>query len=77
MNDFLLFYNSISHNFSWTLDIYHSSIVGWIITIGYKPAHEMHGQNVIHVQDDCDMQLCFAKAQIALKEWLCENNGGY
>lgn len=26
---------------------------------------------------DCDMELCFAKAQVQFKEWLLENNGGY
>lgn len=26
---------------------------------------------------DGDMELCFAKAHVALKEWLLENEGGY
>ena len=31
---------------------------------------------VVNVQDG-DMELCFARAHVALKDWLSENNGGY
>lgn len=36
------------------------------------------GDDVIIVnENDGDMELCFARAHIALKEWLLENEGGY
>lgn len=75
MEVFIRFY--AEHNPGhWALDIRHSSIVDWCITVGYKVSHEKHGETIIHVQD-CDVDLAFAKAQVALKEWLCEHNGGY
>jgi len=58
------------------LEIYHSSIMDWCITLGYKTTHPKHGEEIFSIQD-CDYELAFAKAQVALKEWLCENNDGY
>lgn len=31
---------------------------------------------IVNVQDG-DIELCFAKAHVALKEWLLENEDGY
>lgn len=75
MNEFLKFYDKVKKG-SWALEIYHSSIVDWRITIGYKTTSTKHGQTIISIQD-CDMELAFAKAQVALKEWLLEYEGGY
>lgn len=76
MSDFLKFYNSIKSNHSFALEIYHSSIMDWCITIGYKVTSIKHGETIIHVQS-CDMELVFAMAQVELKNWLSENEGGY
>ena len=76
MHDFLKFYDSIQHGKGWALQIYHSSIVDWSISLGYKLTHPKHGEEIFSVQH-CDMKLAFAKAQVALKEWLLENEGGY
>ncbi|MFF2531298.1 hypothetical protein ACFVS2_20560 [Brevibacillus sp. NPDC058079] len=76
MQDFLRFYDEITNDYQWSLKIYHSSIMDWRITIGYKMTHPKHGEIIIDVQD-CDMQLVFAKAHVALKGWLRENKGGY
>ena len=76
MNDFLRFYNEIEHNRGWALEIYHSSIIDWSITIGYKSTHDKYGEKIIYVSD-CDMEYAFAKAQIELKDWLIKNEGGY
>lgn len=75
MQDFLLFYNEVKKG-SWALEIYHSSIMDWCITIGYKVGHLLNGTTIIHVQN-YDMQLVFAKAQVELKEWLSKFEGGY
>jgi hypothetical protein len=76
MNDFLMFYDKIKHGRGWALEIYHSSIMDWCITIGYKVTHVKHGDTILHIQS-CDMELCFAMAQVELKKWLSENEGGY
>lgn len=76
MSDFLRFYDKVEHNMGWVLEIYHSSIVDWNIRLGYKITHSKHGETIFHIQD-CDMELVFAKAQVALKEHLMENYDGY
>lgn len=76
MDDFLKFYDSIKNNHGWALEIYHSSIMDWAITIGYKVTHPKHGETILHVQH-CDMELTFAMAHVELKKWLLENEGGY
>lgn len=75
MESFLVFYNKIKKSY-WALEIYHSSIVDWSIRIGYKYGFPKHGEYIVSVQD-CDIEMVFAKAQVALKEWLCTNEGGY
>lgn len=76
MNEFLKFYKSMQHERGWTLSIYHSSITDQNITVGYKSIYPKHDETIIHVED-CDMELAFAKAQVELKKWLLENEGGY
>lgn len=75
MSDFLKFYDRICKP-DWSLTIYHSSIVDWSITIGYKNTSENYGDQIINIQS-CDMELAFAQAQVALKQWLSVNEGGY
>lgn len=77
MDDFLIFFNSIVHDYPMHLEIYYSKIMDWCIHI-YKKGCGENGKDleILSVQS-CDMQLAFAKAQVELKEWLSENNGGY
>ena len=51
---------------NWSIYIYHCGEKGTDIKI----------IEIVNVSD-CDMELCFAKAQVQFKEWLLENNGGY
>lgn len=76
MYDFLKFYNLIANSRGYKLEIYHSSIVDWCIAVGYKVTHPKHGEQIISIQDG-DMELAFAKAHVALKEWMLEHEGGY
>lgn len=76
MHDFLKFYDSIQHGKGWALSIYHSNIIDWRISLGYKSTHPKYDEEIFGVQD-CDIELAFAKAHVALKEWLLENEGGY
>ena len=84
MNDFLLFFNDLVHRFPLHLEIIYNKTCDWIIYIYKKgcakdfPKSLSHGEDAIIVSENCsDMELCFAKAHIALKEWLLENDGGY
>lgn len=77
MDDFLRFFNEKVQNCPMHLKIYYSKIVDWCITIYKKGCGECSEDLIIcHVQD-CDMELCFAKAHVGLKEWLSRNEGGY
>lgn len=76
MDEFFKLYNAKSNNRGWNLQVYHSSITDWTIKVGYKSTHPKHGDTIITVQH-CDVEYAFAKAQVMLKEWLLENEGGY
>ena len=84
MYDFLKFFDEKTHDFPMHLEIYYSKIMDWCIDIYKKgcaedyPELEHDGEDVVIVHEqNCDMELCFAKAHVALKEWLTENCGGY
>lgn len=84
MKDFLRFFNEKRRSFPMHIEICYSNIIDWCIYIykkgcsEYYPNSEKNGEDAIicNVQD-CDMELAFAKAHVALKEWLLENTGGY
>ena len=84
MNDFLYFVDLLAHRFPIHLVIYYSKVMDWCIKItkvGCAPdypdtPHEGNDAILVNVQD-ADMELCFAKAHVVLKEWLSENDGGY
>jgi len=84
MSDFLKFFDEKTHDFPMHLEIYYSKIMDWCIDIYKKgcaadyPESEHKGEDAVIVDvQGCDMELCFAKAHVALKEWLLENCGGY
>lgn len=84
MNEFLNFFDDKAKDFPMHLKITYSKICDWNILI-YKrccaddyPKARHDGEDVIIVNEsDCDIELCFAKAHVELKEWLLEFNGGY
>lgn len=75
-NGFLEMYERYRDDFGWSLEIYNSSIMDWCINLGYKTTNSKHGQYIIHIQHH-DFSLCMATAEVEIKEWLSENNGGY
>lgn len=84
MLEFLTFFNSKVHNFPMHIAITYSKITDWCIEITKKgcaldyPDCEHQGEDVLIVfEQDADMELVFARAHIALKEWLLEYEGGY
>lgn len=84
MQDFLLFIEEKLKMFPMHVDIYYSKICDWTIRITKKgcaedyPDSEHDGNDaVICYVQHCDMQMCFAMAHVAVKEWLLEHEGGY
>lgn len=84
MNEFLKFFYDKAKDFPMHLEITYSKICDWNILIYKKGcADDYHkarrnGEDVVIVdENDCDMELCFAKAHVGLKEWLLKFNGGY
>lgn len=77
MNDFLKFFDDKANGYPMHMNIYYSKITDWCIHIWKKGCGESGKDlEILNVQD-CDMELCFAKAHVTLKEWLSENEGGY
>ena len=77
MNDFLRFFNKIVEDYPMHLKIGYNKVADWWIYI-YKRKCGENGKDLVIVNvSDCDMELCFARAQVQLKEWLSENEGGY
>jgi hypothetical protein len=77
MSDFLKFFDDKVNKYPMHMNIYYSKITDWGIHIWKKGCGESGKDiEILNVQD-CDMELCFAKAHVELKEWFCENEGGY
>lgn len=76
MKEFLEVYGRHHLRLGFNLEIYHSSITDWCITVGYKLTNPKHGEEIVKIQES-DYEYALAKAQIALKDWLLENDGGY
>ena len=85
MNDFLRFVEDLLKRFPMHVEITYSKICDWQIYIYKKGCaedypdcpHDEEGNAIIVCEQDLDMELCFAKAHVALKEWLCNYEGGY
>lgn len=84
MHDFMKFLEEKVMSFPMHVEISYNSTCDWSIYIYKKgcaedyPDSEKNGNDavIVYVQD-CDMELCYAKAHVALKEWLLQNEGGY
>lgn len=77
MIEFLKFFDKKAKDYPMHLEIYYSKIMDWCINICKRGCGKDGGDLVITNVQSCDMELCFAKAQVELKEWLSENQGGY
>ena len=84
MNDFLKFLDEELKYFPMHVEISYNKTCDWSIYIYKKgcasdyPNSEKDGNDavIVYVQDG-DIELCFAKAHVALKEWLLEHEGCY
>ena len=84
MNDFLEFLDEKLKDFPMHVEIGYNKTCDWTIYIykkccasDYPNSKKYRSDAVVVNVQDCDMELCFAKAHVALKEWLLENEGGY
>lgn len=77
MSEFLRFFNDKAKDYPMHLEITYSKICDWCIYVYKKGCGENGSDLKITYVQDCDMELAFAKAQVEIKEWLSENNGGY
>jgi len=77
MNEFLSFIDELADRYKIHVEIYYSSIMDWCVKV-YRKGCEKDGKDLVMCDtQSCDMKLAFAKAQVELKEWLSENEGGY
>lgn len=85
MNEFLKFFDEHAKSFPMHLAIHYSKFTDWCIAIFKIQCADMYpnatttpeGDVVIVRVQDVDIELCFAKAYVQLKEWLLKYNGGY
>ncbi len=77
MNDFLKFFDEQIKVYPMHLEIGYNKVSDWTVHI-YKRGCGENGKDLEIVDaSDQDMELCFAMAQVQLKEWLSEHEGGY
>lgn len=84
MNDFLKFLDEKLKTFPMHVEIIYNKTCDWIIYIYKKGCASDYPNSIKRDEDavianvnDPDMELCFAKAHVELKEWLSEHRGGY
>lgn len=71
MDEFLNFFEQKAKYKPMHLEITYNKSTNWSIFVVY-------GLDAVMVDvSDCDMSLAFAKAHVALKEWLIANERGY
>lgn len=75
MDDFLKFFDEKSKEYPMHLDIGYSKTCDWTIQV-WKKTSNTETREILY-EYSADMELCFAKAHVALKEWLLKCEGGY
>lgn len=77
MSEFLKFFDKIRRTSPMHLEVSYSKICDWIIHIYKRDCSDDGSDLEIFYGSDGDVDLIFAKAYVALKEWLTDNEGGY
>lgn len=77
MYEFLKFFDEYATNHPTHLEIQYSKTLDWVICIWKKGCGENGDDLVLVNESGPDVELVFAKAHVALKEWLAEYEGGY
>ena len=59
------------------LELFYSKTVDWCLHI-YKRGCGENGKDLeIFNEQSCDLSYLLAKGEVAIKDWLLKNNGGY
>lgn len=76
MGDFLKYFNKVVRDYPMHLEIYYSKITEWSIRIWRKGCGE-NGKDIEIFNDQgyCNAEYLFAKAHVALVDWLSDNEG--
>ena len=84
MSDFLRFLDDLKGRMPIHVEIYYSKTMDWCITVYRKgmaadyPESKRSGDDAVMVSvQSLDMELAFAQAHVAIKEWLSRFEGGY
>ena len=84
MYDFLKFIDDLRHGFAIHVSITYNKTTDWEIYVYKKgcaedyPKSPNNGEDaILCLVQESDIELAFARAQIAVKEWLLEHDGGY
>ena len=84
MDEFLNFFEQKAKYKPMHLEITYNKTTDWSIFVYRKgmasqyPDSDKNGLDAVMVDvSDCDMSLAFAKAHVAMKEWLIANERGY
>ena len=72
MDDFLKFFAKKVLTYPMHLEVSYSKVTDWGVRV-WRRGTAYDGDNVQY----CDAELCFAIAQMQLKNWLLEHEGGY
>ena len=77
MDDFLKFFAEKVQTDPMHLEITYSKVTDWGVRVWRRgTTQDGDDEELVNVQD-CDAELCFAVAQVQLKNWLLEHEGGY
>ena len=75
MNDFLKFFDEKSKTYPMHLEIGYCKLCDWSIFV-WRKMSDVETRKILYIESP-DMELCFAKAHVELKEWLMKVEGGY
>lgn len=67
----------LASDYTMHLDFSYCKTCDWMLRIWKKGCGENGEDLIIFHDQDCDPNLLLAKGEVAVKEWLLENNGGY
>lgn len=75
--DFLQWLDQEMHYSAMHIELNYNKISDWVLRIYKKGCALDGGDIVIFDGQNNDLDLLLAKAEVAVKEWLLENEGGY
>lgn len=61
----------------WHFSVNYSSICDWIVDLRKKGYNDDGSDLIVFSEQNPDINLLMCKCEVALKEWLIENQGGY